>query len=73
MASNRIKFTDETIAAMMATQTAIVAKICENLIEKDIIGRTEIVNDLHKLLSFGLVESPHGMGPLKHLLALIDK
>lgn len=73
MSPNRNKFTDETIAAMMATQTAIFASVCERLIKNNMLERSEIVNDLHELLSEGLIESPQGMGPLKHLLALLDK
>ncbi|MBB3453880.1 hypothetical protein FHT86_002136 [Rhizobium sp. BK313] len=73
MAENRIKISDQDLAAMMATQTAIMARLCDLLISKNVMTRAEIANDLHKLLSHGLVEAPRGMGPLKHLLALIDK
>lgn len=61
------------LLAMMATQTAVMATVCELLIRKEIVSREEVVNDLHELLTAGLSESPRGMGPLSHLLSLIDK
>lgn len=73
MKEKRTIITDENLAAMMATQTATMAAICELLIRKDVVSREEIVNDLHELLTAGLSESPRGMGPLSHLLSLVDR
>ncbi len=73
MNEGRDRLTDKYIAAMMATRTAIIARLCEKLIEHDVLGLTEIVNDLHEFLSGGIIVSAHGIGPLKHLLSLIDQ
>lgn len=64
---------DERFALMMATQTATLSVICKLLVKSKAIDADELVNELHALLSQGLASSPQGMGPLKHLLALIEE
>ncbi|MBB3457275.1 hypothetical protein FHT86_005593 [Rhizobium sp. BK313] len=67
------KSQEDHFASLIATQTAILAKVCNLLVSKNIVSRTEFVNEMHKLLSIGLAASPQRIGPLNHLLALIDQ
>jgi hypothetical protein len=57
----------------MATQTATLAVICKLLVKRNALDHDELVEELYSLLSLGLKESPQGMGPLQHLLSIIDK
>jgi hypothetical protein len=66
--------TDERLAALFAGQTAIVASICELLIERKVIERTELCNRLHELLRKCRDEraDPSSGAPIMHLLHILE-
>ncbi len=73
MSATERKFSDENIASLLATQTAIVATLCKLLIKKGALTHADIVQDLRNLLSIGSYESPQSMGPLMHLLSILEE
>jgi hypothetical protein len=72
MSDSHNKLTDQQIASLLSTQTAIIASLCNLLISKNVVSHTEVVNDLHDLYSLGMSESPAGMAPLMHLLDILE-
>ena len=66
--------TDERLAALFAGQTAIMASICELLIDREVIDRVELCNRLHALLRKCSEEraNPTSGAPIKHLLHVLE-
>lgn len=66
--------TDERLAALFAGQTAIMAFICELLIDRKVTDRTELCNRLHALLQKCSDEraDPRSGAPIKHLLHVLE-
>ena len=65
---------EEQIAALFAGQTAVVASICELLIDRDLLDRTELCNRLHTLLQRCIEQraDPRSGAPIKHLLHILE-
>jgi hypothetical protein len=61
---------DEHLAALLAGQTAMVATICELLIERGIVDRAEICDRLQHLLKIG-AESK-SIAPIRHLIDILE-
>lgn len=66
--------TDEQAAALFAGQTAMVASICELLIDRGLLDRTELCNRLYALLLKRGDEraDPRSGAPVKHLLNILE-
>lgn len=66
--------TDKRLAALFAGQTAIMASICELLIDRKVIDRGELCNRLHALLRKCSDEraDPRSGAPIKHLLHILE-
>jgi hypothetical protein len=62
---------DEHLAALLAGQTAMVATICELLIERGVIDRAEICDRLQRLLEIG-AES-RSIAPIRHLIDILER
>lgn len=70
-------FTKKEVAEMMATYTAITAKLSEMLIQAGVLERDDWVNELYRLLNIqtqDYLDQPMNArsAPLKHLIHLLE-
>jgi hypothetical protein len=65
------RMTDEQLASLLAGQTAMVATICELLVERGLIDKTELCNRLYELLQ-KCTADPRSGAPIKHLLHILE-
>lgn len=60
------------ISALMAGNTALLSQLCEFLIEKGIIDRTELRDRLYNLLTEANIHGAAAGAATKHLIAIIE-
>ena len=57
---------------LVSAQNSMLAVICRLLVKRQALDHDELVNELHELLSLGLVSQPAATGPIKHLLSMFE-
>ncbi len=65
---------DDEMAAMLASQTAIMAALVEHLAKEHVIDKTALIDDLYCLLGRAGCEirAEKLSGPIRHLLAILE-
>ena len=69
-----LNLNEDHVASVLAGQTAIIARLCELLFEKEIIARDEVRVALKDLLMFRKVSgsNPAIDHPIEHLLTILE-
>ena len=64
---------DMEIAQLHAGQTAMLNTLCELLISKGLLNRTELLNSFYETLSLAQQQGGgRAVNPLKHIINLIE-